>query len=32
MGFRITLLERNEKEFRRIFQTIAESITAYLES
>jgi alanine-synthesizing transaminase len=32
MGFRITLLERNEKEFTRIFQTIGENITAYLNS
>jgi aspartate/methionine/tyrosine aminotransferase len=31
-GFRITLLEKNEKEFVRIFNTIAESITAYLNS
>ena len=31
-GFRITLLEKNEKEFTRIFHTIAESITAYLNS
>ena len=31
-GFRITLLERNEKEFTSIFETIAKSITAYLES
>ena len=31
-GFRITLLEKNEKEFIRIFNTIAESITAYLNS
>jgi aspartate/methionine/tyrosine aminotransferase len=31
-GFRITLLERNEKEFTRIFKTIAENITLYLES
>jgi aspartate/methionine/tyrosine aminotransferase len=32
MGFRITLLERDEKEFTRIFETIAAGITAYLES
>jgi len=32
LGFRITLLERNEEEFARIFQMIGESITAYLES
>lgn len=32
MGFRITLLERNEKEFTRIFETIGENITAYLNS
>ncbi|MDY0189130.1 MAG: pyridoxal phosphate-dependent aminotransferase [Desulfuromonas sp.] len=31
-GFRITLLERNEKIFTEIFQTIATSITAYLNS
>ena len=31
-GFRITLLERDEQEFTQIFKTIAESITAYLES
>jgi aspartate/methionine/tyrosine aminotransferase len=31
-GFRITLLERNEKEFTRIFETIAEYITLYLNS
>ncbi|MEJ2200946.1 MAG: pyridoxal phosphate-dependent aminotransferase [Desulfuromonadaceae bacterium] len=31
-GFRITLLERDEKEFTRIFETIAVSIKAYLES
>jgi len=29
-GFRITLLERNEAEFTRIFETIASSITEYL--
>jgi aspartate/methionine/tyrosine aminotransferase len=32
LGFRITLLERDEKEFTRIFHTIAESISAYLNS
>ncbi len=31
-GVRITLLERNEQEFRRIFQTLGDSITAYLNS
>lgn len=31
-GFRITLLERDEKEFTQIFKTIAEAITTYLES
>jgi len=31
-GFRVTLLERNEKEFCRIFKTISESITTYLGS
>ncbi|MCL7487749.1 MAG: pyridoxal phosphate-dependent aminotransferase [Desulfobulbaceae bacterium] len=31
-GFRITLLERNEEEFIKIFQTIAESIRRYLAS
>jgi alanine-synthesizing transaminase len=31
-GFRITLLERNESEFTRIFKTIGESVTAYLNS
>jgi aspartate/methionine/tyrosine aminotransferase len=31
-GFRTTLLERNEKEFTRIFHTMAENITAYLNS
>ncbi len=29
-GFRITLLERNEEEFTRIFETIANSIAEYL--
>lgn len=32
MGFRITLLERNEKEFTSIFERIGASITAYLQS
>jgi len=31
-GFRITLLERNEAELTRIFQTIAASVQAYLKS
>ena len=31
-GFRITLLERDEKEFTQIFITIANAITAYLKS
>jgi len=31
-GFRITLLERDEATFTRIFQTIAANITAYLAS
>lgn len=31
-GFRITLLERDEAELTRIFQTIAASVTAYLNS
>ncbi|MCK5194648.1 MAG: aminotransferase, partial [Desulfobulbaceae bacterium] len=31
-GFRITLLERDEKTFRKIFETIAESIQGYLAS
>ncbi|MDH3328436.1 MAG: pyridoxal phosphate-dependent aminotransferase [Desulfobulbaceae bacterium] len=31
-GFRITLLERNEEEFTKIFNTIASSIKQYLES
>lgn len=31
-GFRITLLERDEETFTRIFNTIAETITAYLAS
>ncbi len=32
LGFRITLLERDEAEFTKIFETIAESIDAYLQS
>ncbi|MFO7981846.1 MAG: pyridoxal phosphate-dependent aminotransferase [Desulfuromonadales bacterium] len=32
LGFRITLLERNEEEFIRIFETIAEKIGVYLAS
>ncbi|PLX83169.1 MAG: aminotransferase [Desulfuromonas sp.] len=32
LGFRITLLERNEKEFVRIFKTIGKAITDYLGS
>jgi aspartate/methionine/tyrosine aminotransferase len=32
MGFRITLLERDEATFTKIFETIAEKITAYLNS
>jgi alanine-synthesizing transaminase len=31
-GFRITLLERDEQEFTRIFRTIAANITTYLNS
>ncbi len=31
-GFRVTLLERNEPEFKRVFKTIGDSITAYLKS
>ncbi len=31
-GFRITLLERDEKEFVKIFETLAKSIKAYLAS
>lgn len=31
-GFRITLLERSEDEFKKIFETVAESIAAYLAS
>jgi len=30
LGFRITLLERNEQEFTRIFENIASNIKAYL--
>jgi len=30
LGFRVTLLERNEKEFTRIFETLANNIKAYL--
>jgi alanine-synthesizing transaminase len=32
LGFRITLLERDEKEFIRIFETVAKNITSYLNS
>jgi len=32
LGFRITLLERNEEEFTKIFQTIAEVVPKYLAS
>ncbi|PLX99206.1 MAG: aminotransferase [Desulfuromonas sp.] len=32
LGFRVTLLERNEEEFTRIFETISSSIKAYLAS
>jgi alanine-synthesizing transaminase len=32
LGFRITLLERNEEEFTKIFRTIAASVTRYLNS
>ncbi|NLV24209.1 MAG: pyridoxal phosphate-dependent aminotransferase [Deltaproteobacteria bacterium] len=32
LGFRVTLLEKNEKEFVRVFNTLAESIGAYLNS
>lgn len=32
LGFRITLLERSEKEFAGIFERIGASITAYLQS
>jgi len=32
LGFRITLLERNEEEFTKIFQTIAEVVPQYLAS
>ncbi|GAB4345547.1 MAG: pyridoxal phosphate-dependent aminotransferase [Desulfobulbaceae bacterium] len=31
-GFRVTLLERDEQEFTKIFQTIADSINRYLAS
>ena len=31
-GFRVTLLERDEEEFAKIFQTLAASITTYLAS
>jgi aspartate/methionine/tyrosine aminotransferase len=31
-GFRVTLLERDEKEFTQIFTTLAEAINTYLES
>ncbi len=31
-GFRVTLLERDEKEFKKIFSTIATSIGSYLKS
>ncbi len=31
-GFRVTLLERDEEVFRKVFNTIAESIKQYLES
>ena len=31
-GFRVTLLERDEKEFAKIFATLAASIKAYLQS
>jgi aspartate/methionine/tyrosine aminotransferase len=31
-GFRVTLLERDEEEFIKVFKTIAEAITAYLNS
>jgi aspartate/methionine/tyrosine aminotransferase len=31
-GFRITLLETDEEEFRKIFQTVADSIVCYLKS
>jgi aspartate/methionine/tyrosine aminotransferase len=32
LGFRVTLLEPNEKEFTKVFQTMSESISAYLQS
>jgi alanine-synthesizing transaminase len=31
-GFRVTLLERDEKEFTKLFKTIADSIEQYLQS
>jgi aspartate/methionine/tyrosine aminotransferase len=31
-GFRITLLEQDEKEFTKIFQTIADAVSGYLSS
>ncbi len=31
-GFRITLLERDQEEFTRIFETIAQGISQYLAS
>ncbi|PID76858.1 MAG: aminotransferase [Deltaproteobacteria bacterium] len=31
-GFRVTLLERDQKEFEQIFDTIAAAITSYLDS
>jgi aspartate/methionine/tyrosine aminotransferase len=31
-GFRVTLLERDEAEFTRVFRTIGDGITAYLNS
>ena len=31
-GFRVTLLERNEEEFVRIFRTLAETIQKYMKS
>ncbi|MBW6512344.1 MAG: pyridoxal phosphate-dependent aminotransferase [Desulfuromonadaceae bacterium] len=31
-GFRVTLLERDEAEFTRVFDTLAENITVYLNS
>lgn len=32
LGFRVTLLERDEQEFTRVFETLAASITQYLQS